>query len=138
MTHKNLVTEIKWESISLLYFPSQTKKTGIAWLINELIDSFDAMKSNVRSLVALLCCSLVPGALALRPRRSFALAEKVAQPHSFPAKSFKVNVKCNPGVDGFKTNDHSAFAGTSDKIIGIRGGASVVGAVTSPAFWLSE
>ena len=107
-------------------------------LINELIDSFDAMKSNVRSLVALLCCSLVPGALALRPRKPFALAEKVAQPHSFPAKSFNVNVKCNPGVDRFKTNDHSAFAGTSDKIIGIRGGASVVGAVTSPAFWLSE
>ena len=96
------------------------------------------MKSNIHSLVALVCCSLLPGALALRPREPFAVAEKVAQPHSFPAKSFKVNVKCNPGVDGFKTNDRSAFAGTIDKIIGIRGGASVVGAVTSPAFWLSE
>ena len=117
-------------------------------LINELIDSFDsfdAMKSIVRSLVALLCCSLVPGALALRPRKPFALAEKVAQPHILSSsKSFDVSVNCNPCADGFKADKPSAIAGTSidnsssDKILGIRGGASVVGAVTSPAFWLSE
>ena len=100
------------------------------------------MKYSICSPILLICCSLVPGALALCPRRHFALAEKVAQPHCLPAK-FDVSVKIHPNVDGFETDRQSAFAGTSinsisDNILAIRGGASIVGVVMSPAFWLSE
>ena len=101
------------------------------------------MKYSICSPILLICCSLVPGTLSLRPRRHFALAEKVAQPHCLPAKSFDVSVKIHPNVDGFETDRQSAFAGTSinsisDNILAIRGGASVVAVVMSPAFWLSE
>lgn len=103
------------------------------------------MKYIIRNPILLICCSLVPGVLALRPRRPLVLGTKVAQPqpHHLPAESFDVNVKCNPGVGGFMADKLFAFDGTnikssSAKMLGIRGGASAVGVVTSPAFWLSE
>ena len=100
------------------------------------------MKTNIRSLILVICCWLLPGALALRPRRPFALGEKAAQPHHLPAKSFDVS-KCKAsGVDRVEADKHSGLAGNSissrNKVLDIRGGASAVGVVTSPAFWLGK
>mmetsp|Transcript_5360 Transcript_5360/g.9104 ORF Transcript_5360/g.9104 Transcript_5360/m.9104 type:complete len:148 (+) Transcript_5360:76-519(+) len=98
------------------------------------------MKSSMRSLILLICCWAVPGEALLRPRRPFIVGKQAVKPHLVPAKSFDVDAKkCTDGVDRVEA-DESSYSGTSISgradVLSVRGGASVVGVVTSPAFWL--